>query len=302
MKRALQNVACACFKIFIISCNTKSLQEMKHFAIFVVLAFVAAGLSCDKKYGKENDYCEPQAVNFDRLMTSINLKKTAATFNQVFDPNHTRWKDLGIASSEEIAASDVSGWAYFDTIYGINFDAPNVTVDPSTGARTIFNGSTPLITWIPYELYNPSYRVAFDSENMDRGGCEWWFIIDAGAIAQFFVGGTFSGGEAKGTRFFPGTVISYSFYYVVRKVGTDGFDLDSVEPILVRSRYPVYQVPNSQGFNMQVIGAELIDERGNVGCASVLANSFVAYNNSADFYTVTNNVMRWPCKGLNPLP
>lgn len=249
-----------------------------------------------------------KVANFDRVMTTINLKKTPASFSHILDANHSKYLASGFATQAQIDQMDREGQDYYLEYYGLNVSAGIPAPQYGSTARFVKDPHTGATVglYIPYNLNDESYRLVFDSRHPERS-CDWWRITNYGTIIQMLTDGFFPGGKAVGTRYyaavpgFVGDILSHDYYHFTKK-GADPLLPENMDRFLIRSQYPARQVLNSQGRTISVISLEVIDSQGKVGCGSITSNAFDNYDDPADVMLTTTNVMRWPCKGLNPLP
>ena len=276
--------------------------------LFCLLLFTT--VLCENKDDHGNKKCKRFEIeNFNRIITTINVKKNPASFIDVVDVNHTRWLQSGYpkSSADEVKAFGVEADQHVVNRFGLDFspNAHGVVYNPAFGAYVLMNPqntSQVLATRIPYKFEFPSYRIATDSEHVKRSN-NWHHLVSYGLIYQISLNGKFTGGASVGGTYYPGDIIAYNNFYVVKGDDTvPVHDKEVVEHIKTLSNYPTRAVPNSQGFTIQAIGETIVDAKGNIGCVSILAETFAGLSlNEPAKYTVSTNVMRWPCTGLDPL-
>lgn len=229
-------------------------------------------------------------VNYRQILV-VNEKLGPSLLQDVLDPYHTAWKEMGLDSDDEVLEWDVKTREYFLQQFGIDFS--NATYIPQYDGWQLQLSPTSSVLLIPYKLMGTTYRVREDTLNPWRANTGTWYVNGFGNIAIFTGSGTFSSGVAAGTNWGNQDIISYNLW----QFRMDG-DLWKINPlfrerITARTPYPVLQPVGSQGIRGQLFHEVNEDEDGNPGTAWLCAQTQKDYV-TGQLFTVTTNYIRFP--------
>jgi len=153
-----------------------------------------------------------------------------------------------------------------------------------------------------------AYRIQSDRVDCKETKGDYnWIVFNTGYIALFTTNGTFPGGALAGQPFVNGYLVSYTEYNFLNedkqhKWGTTHKNWR--QKVIIRSRQPGTNFPNSAGFMDQHVYEELVDENGVIGFSafSVSTTNQTWIDNS--YVQSTRNVMTWPRlqRYRNPAP
>ena len=233
--------------------------------------------------------------NVDRIIIIANVKNFSSTTDTILDVNHTAFRALGLYDDAYIENWDVKTFNHFNDQFGLDFSQAVPGVTPGTLELKNSTTGLTLATLYPYKyIVNNTYRVQLDTMNVERGEGEGlWYNNAFGNLALMSGSGTYPGGVAVGTKYYPGDILSYVFYQLMKE-GEDISNPKYREQIQLSSEYAARQVPDAFGIFSPYIRERAYNEDGEPGMATISTYPNRNYANPLLGKTITLSILSFP--------